>query len=445
MRFQTLNEWLGWLEDNHPKEIDLGLRRVKRVALSLGLVVPASDSPASLADGPQTASCPQAPITITVAGTNGKGSCVAVLEQVLLAQGRSVGVYTSPHFMHYCERIRVDGIPVSEEEVCAAFACIDQARGDVSLTYFEFGTLAALVIFRQRGVAIQVLEVGLGGRLDAVNLVAADVAVVTSIAIDHEDWLGSDREVIGREKAGVFRGGCPAICADPQPPKSIAAVADELGARLLQVGKTWQFSVLPEQNSWEFEGRTAEDSVYQLSTLPIPALPLPSAAAALQALLCLGIEPAAEIVAKSLADVALPGRFQKCRYRGRELILDVAHNPAAAAYLAERLAASNSGQTRAIVAMMGDKDRIGSFRALAPVVDRWSVAGLSFLPRAATTAELQSDLQHLDITAEAYDTVAEALESAVSETVPQDRILVVGSFFTVAEALKVIEGKNGSK
>lgn len=445
MRFQTLNEWLGWLEGTHPTEIDLGLERVKRVALSLGLVVLSGESPASLADGPHTAAPEQAPETVTVAGTNGKGSCVAVLEQLLLASGASVGVYTSPHFLHYCERIRVDGHPVSEEEVCAAFALIDKSRGDISLTYFEFGTLAALVIFRQRGVDVQVLEVGLGGRLDAVNLVDPDVAVVTSIAIDHEDWLGSDREVIGREKAGVYRGGRPAICADPLPPESIASVANELGAKLFQVGKSWQFSTRSGQQTWEFQGCDASGAVRHLSALPVPALPLPSAAAALQALLCLGREPGADAVAKTLVGVSLPGRFQKCHYRGRELILDVAHNPAAAAYLAERLGDTNKGQTRAIVAMMGDKDRVASFGALAPVVDHWCVAGLPFLPRAATTAELQADLQQLGITAEAFETVALALEGAVSESTPEDRILVVGSFFTVAEALKVVEGKDGSR
>ncbi len=363
---------------------------------------------------------------------------MAVLEQLLLDVGQNVGVFTSPHFLHYCERIRVNGQPVSEQEVCEAFARIDSARQEISLTYFEFGTLAALDLFARRGVDTQILEVGLGGRLDAVNLVDADVAVVTSIAIDHEEWLGSDREIIGREKAGIFRRDKPAICVDPEPPASIAAVAAETGADLRQVDRQWHYQAQGEL--WSFEGQSIGGDLVAYQSLPIPNLPIPSAAAALQAALLLGVAPVAAKLSETLKQVTLPGRFQQVNYKDRNFVLDVAHNPAAAEYLAERLRAKASGgDTWALVAMMADKDRRASLSALQVAVDHWLVADLPDNSRAASAEALQEDLAVLGITAEACADVEQAIAQVLAQSAPGDRIVVAGSFFTVAAALKLIE------
>lgn len=415
MRFETLDAWLAWLELRHPKEIDLGLDRIRQVAARLELLNPRAR-------------------VLTVAGTNGKGSCVAASAYLLRRSGLSVGVYTSPHFLHYCERICIDGVPATETEVCQSFATIDAASSDISLTYFEFGTLAALDIFRRRGVDIMVLEVGLGGRLDAVNLLDPEVAVVTSIALDHQDWLGSDRDSIGREKAGIFRSHRPAVCADPEPPEGLLAVARQLGTPLWQIERDFGFS--PRGDVWRCWARALDGSELEYTDLPASSLPLPSLAAALQACCLLGLELKRDWL-EGLCQLSLPGRFQRLECHGRELILDVAHNPAATAYLARRLAARPAaGKTHAVLAMMADKDRRGSLEALQAEIDHWWLADLRSVARAASLEQLNADLAALGLEAAGCGTVATLIERLMAETSEGDRIVIMGSFYTVAAALQ---------
>lgn len=418
MPFDSLASWLQWLEQCHPKEIDLGLERIRRVAAQLDLLNPSAR-------------------VITVAGTNGKGSCVAASAALLQAAGHSVGVYTSPHLLRYNERIAVNGEFASDEEICSAFAAIHAACQDISLTYFEYGTLAALEIFRRRNVDVMVLEVGLGGRLDAVNILAPDVAVITSIDLDHQDWLGTDREAIGAEKAGIMRSGRPAVCADPVPPASLAATAANIGARWCGIGEFFGFDT--NGHSWHWWGTDADAAKVEVASMPLPSLPLPSMAAALQAVVLIGVDLTAIPVAQILSNLRLPGRFQTLDWAGVEVILDVAHNPAASTYLARRLHARPvAGRTFAIVGMMADKDRLESLRNLSGEIDSWFLAELADVGRAASVAQLAEDLAQLQQAAQASGSVSECLSKARAAAQAGDRIVVWGSFYTVAAALAVL-------
>ena len=414
MRFTALDDWLNWQETLHPRAIDLGLERVRAVLARL--------QPA-----------PPPHVVITVGGTNGKGSCVALLEAILRAAGHRVGAYTSPHLLRYNERIRVDGADADDATICRAFARIDAARGERSLSYFEFGTLAALDIFRDAGLDVAVLEVGLGGRLDAVNAVDADAALVVSVGIDHTDWLGPDRDSIGREKAGIYRPGRPAICADPDPPPRLLHHARQLGARLLRVGLDYDFARTGQTWRW-----WAGDS--RLDGLPLPALSgrhqIGNAAAALAALHSLRdrLPLSAAAVRAGLSRARLPGRFQV--FPGAvEWILDVAHNPHAAAVLADNLRERPcAGRTSAIVGLLADKDADGVIRAMAPVVDAWYPVTLVG-PRGRAGAELADILRSMGARATAQEDFREACRSALAAARPGDRIVVFGSFHAVAPAL----------
>ncbi len=439
MRADNLGDWLLWLEQQFPESgIELGLDRVGEVAARLSLLKPKAR-------------------VITVAGTNGKGSCAAALESLLLDAGLSVGVFTSPHFVHYCERIRLNGEMATEETVCTAFTRIDAARLNtdpaLTLTYFEFGALAALDVFARSELDVIVLEVGLGGRLDAVNIIDADVAIVTSIAVDHEEWLGSDREIIGREKAGIMRSGRVAICADYQAPNSILEVAEELGANLLSVGEHWSFESKQKGElspaEWSLRVRTPAGGERLLTDLPLPNLPLPSVAAAIQALESLSIElPPARLNA-ILPSLELTGRYQKRLFKGRQFVLDVAHNPAAAQLLSERLSCENSTHKPiAIVGMMSDKDRQACLECLTPQVDQWLPVSLPHIPRAASAADLHNDLESLGVdlpSVRLCDTVARAIDIALEEAQDGQDILIMGSFFTVAGALKELDHPMGTE
>ncbi len=419
MQLSSLNDWLGWLETRHPQEIDLGLERISGVAQRLQLLNPSAQ-------------------VVTVGGTNGKGSCVAATAALLRATGLNVGVYTSPHLLHYCERICINGALATESEVCAAFEKILQACESTSLTYFEFGTLAALEIFRARQVDVIVLEVGLGGRLDAVNIIDSDVAVITSIDLDHQDWLGNDRESIGQEKAGIMRPHKPTVCADPSPPNSVLTTAENLSVQWQCVNEAFGFS--SEDGYWNWWGVNQSGARIELIRLPLPTLPLPSVAAALQAVNLLGVELRSLSCGKLLADIQLPGRFQQLRYHDRRFILDVAHNPAATQYLARRLQSQDiSGRIIAIVAMMADKDRSNSLGNLTHLINAWYLADLSWVPRAATLAHLEQDLQQLTVPIAGCGTVAECIEQAVSVAQAEDVILIFGSFYTVAAALAIMQ------
>ncbi|RUS02674.1 bifunctional tetrahydrofolate synthase/dihydrofolate synthase [Pectobacterium polaris] len=400
--------WLHYLEHLHAQAIDLGLERVKQVAEHLQLLQPAAT-------------------IFTVAGTNGKGTTCCTLESILLAAGLRVGVYSSPHLVRYTERVRIQGKELPEAQHTQAFADIEAGRGAVSLTYFEFGTLSALQLFKQANLDVVILEVGLGGRLDATNIVDADVSVVTSIAIDHTDWLGNDRESIGREKAGIFRQGRPAVVGEPDMPGTIADVAAEKGAQLRRRGRDWEYSVQRETWSWQ-------DKQRELSRLPLPNVPLANAATALAALHYSSLNVSEEAIRQGLQHAALPGRFQTVQASPR-LILDVAHNPHAAAYLANRLAAlPKTGKVRAVVGMLSDKDIAGTLAHLTPLVDAWYCAPLEG-PRGATAQQIAEHLTH----SQSFSDVVAAWQQAMSEATDQDIVIVCGSFHTVAHVMEALD------
>ncbi|WP_434662219.1 bifunctional tetrahydrofolate synthase/dihydrofolate synthase [Klebsiella sp. MISC125] len=403
-----LATWLSYLEHLHSKTIDLGLARVSEVAARMAVLKPAS-------------------FVFTVAGTNGKGTTCRTLESVLMAAGFKVGVYSSPHLVRYTERVRVQGEELSELAHTTSFAEIEAARGEISLSYFEFGTLSALWLFQQAQLDVVILEVGLGGRLDATNIVDADVAVVTSIALDHTDWLGSDRESIGREKAGIFRGGKPAIVGEPDMPQTIAEVASEKGAQLLRRDVDWGYEA--GEQSWSFS-----DENGALTDLPLPQVPMPNAATALAALRASKLKVDEQAIRDGIQKAMLPGRFQIISDTPR-VILDVAHNPHAAAYLAGRLKTlPKTGRVLAVIGMLHDKDIAGTLENLKAEVDDWYCAPLEG-PRGATAEQL---LEHLRA-GKVYTSVAQAWYAATADARPQDTVLVCGSFHTVAHVMEEID------
>ncbi|MBT9538248.1 MAG: bifunctional tetrahydrofolate synthase/dihydrofolate synthase [Thiobacillus sp.] len=407
--------WLARLEQLHPSAIDLGLERVRRVKDAMGLV-------------------PAFPI-ITVGGTNGKGSTCAYLEAILGAAGYKTGLYTSPHLLRYNERVRIAGQEADDAGLVAAFERIEAARGDISLTYFEFGTLGAMLQFVDAGVDVALLEVGLGGRLDAVNVFDADAAIVTSVDLDHMDYLGDTRELIGYEKAGIYRAARPAICADLNPPASLLDHARQIGADLRRIGQ--DFTAQRAGDHWAYR---SADTYWP--DLPLPAMAgayqLRNAAGALAALDCLQARLPVDAAAihAGLARAQVSGRFQRIA-RAPELILDVAHNPEAARALAATLREQPvAGRTLAVVGMLADKDAAGVFDALSGEIDGWWVCTPNS-PRArdaaALAAELQRHVQGVPVSIE--PDVKTALAAARSAAREGDRILAFGSFYTVAAVL----------
>ena len=421
----SLADWLAWQETLHPNAIDLGLDRLQRTLDRLGWQRPA---------------CP----VITVAGTNGKGSCVALTARILREAGYRVGTFTSPHLLRYNERIAIDGVEVSDEALIAAFERIDAARGDDTLTFFEFNAAAALLVFADAQPDAVVLEVGMGGRLDAVNVVDADVALVTSIDLDHCDWLGHDRETIGREKAGIFRAGRPAIFGARDMPASIRDAAQQVGADLQQLGR--DFDWVRSGDRWTWRGRAGEQR-----DLPAPALhgeiQYNNAAAVLAALeaLQLRLRVPRSAIERGLQTVTLPGRFQVVRQsspRPIEWILDVAHNPAAAHTLAAQLAArKDGGRTIAVCGVLSDKDVEGIVGELRNSFDAWVIVGLQGA-RALAPDALAARVRNVgaNVEAVAADVVAGCL---AAEALAQagDRIVVFGSFLTVGPALGWLVGQ----
>src|SRR5262245_12038650 len=401
---RTLAEWLQYIERQHPKSIALGLDRVSEVFSRLKIKIV----------------CP----VITVGGTNGKGSTCAMLESILRAAGYRTGLYTSPHLLRYNERVRVAGVDASDDALAESFSAVEQARGGVALTYFEFGTLAAFWLFSRANIETAVLEVGLGGRLDAVNIVDPDCAVLTSVGIDHVDYLGATREDIGREKAGIFRAGRPAVIAEPDPPQSVLDVP----ARQLRIGR--DFGFVAEQNQWTYWGPDG-----RRGGLAYPALrgriQLRNAAAAICALGAVGLPLAMQDVRRGLAEVEVAGRFQVLPGRP-QVILDVAHNEQAARVLARNLADSGfAPETIAVCGMLRDKDIGAVLRELAPRVTRWHLASLPG-QRGAAAAELQ---KHVSGEVQTFHSPAEAFVAAKAVAGEGDKIVVFGSFLTVAEVM----------
>jgi dihydrofolate synthase/folylpolyglutamate synthase len=412
----TLSEWLAHIERVHPRTIEMGLERVAAVRDAMGLE-------------------PSFPI-ITVGGTNGKGSACAMLEAILDHAGYRVGCYTSPHLTRYNERVRIARAEAGDEELARALAAVEAARGAVELTYFEFSTLAAVWLFAERRVDVAVLEVGLGGRLDAVNAFDADCALVMSVDLDHMDYLGGTREEIGREKAGIMRPGKPAVCADPDPPRALLDHAREIGAKLLLIGRDFGFDASPRQ--WRYFGPRGE-----LHGLPHPALrgdyQIGNASACLAALDALRerMPVAAGDIRSGLLTAENPGRFQVLP--GRPIVvLDVAHNPAAARALGRNLARMpRVPRTFAVFAMLEDKDIRGVAAELKSHVDEWLIAGIAS-PRGADAAFVRQELARAGVleNVSAYDSVREAYARACEKAGQDDRIVVFGSFHTVAAVVE---------
>ncbi len=446
----NLADWLAFIERQHAKPIELGLARVRRVAEALG----------------QTKSCP----VILVGGTNGKGSTCAMLERILLSAGYRVGLYTSPHLLAYNERVRIDGRPAADEALCRGFERVEEARAKLrgyapslaslgtaagrrpapvglvsrgntpapSLTYFEYGTLCAWEVFAEARPDAIVLEVGLGGRLDATNLYDPDVAIVTAVDLDHMELLGPTREHIGFEKAGIFRPDRPAICGDADPPRSLVDYARSIGADLQVLGRDFHYE--RQDGQWRFIGRRGSRS-----GLAFPALrgagQLANASCVLAALdeLRDRLPVAMQDIRRGLLEVELPGRFQVLPGRPT-IVLDVAHNPQAASALAENLGSTAfHPRTWAVFGMLRDKDIAGVITAMRGRVDRWLAATLPG-PRGASAAELAAALRDAGVAGpvEEFPSPAEALAAAQGRAGPDDRIVVFGSFLTVADALSVL-------
>ena len=426
MSTRSLAAWLQHIDRLHGADIVMGLERVEAVAARLKL----DRRPAAQ--------------LVTVAGTNGKGSCIAALESIALAQGVRTAAYTSPHLLHFGERLRIAGKPLSDAHWCEAFARVEQAAcpqggRDIALTFFEFTTLAALWLIARQDVELALLEIGLGGRLDAVNIVSPDVAVLCSVDLDHRRWLGEDRESIGAEKAAIFRSGCPAVCGDPEPPASVLRMAEQRGSRWYGRGEAFNHMQSAE-GVWQWRGTTAAGrAVTHRSTDGPPQLDADSVATALQAWYCLSPQLDEEAW-KAALRVTLPGRFQRLRVSQQSLILDVAHNPAAAQRLVQRLrAACGSGRFAVICGMLADKDATAFAAALSPAVATWYPTA-PVAERALPAAVLA---QHLGCSgvavAEPAPSVAAALTQACERAGAGATIVVCGSFYTVAEALHEVQ------
>jgi len=423
MRARTLDQWLAYIERQHPATIELGLDRVREVAARMELGRPATH-------------------VVSVAGTNGKGSTVAFVEAMARAAGMKVGAYTSPHLFAYNERVRIDGADAADETLAEAFAAVETARGQVPLTYFEFGTLAALWLFGRSDLDLAVLEVGLGGRLDAVNLVDPDVAVITTVDLDHQDWLGNDREMIGREKVGIARAGRPLVLGEDDPPSSVLGRAYAIGAPAIRAGCDFFFEPV-DAARWRWRELDCE------LELPMPRLAAPSqlrnAATAIAALRALDIDVPAGAIATGVGRAQLPGRLQRV-VRGKvEIVVDVAHNPQAARELAAWLrSAPAAGRILAVFAALADKDIAGIVEALGDDIDAWFVAGLSdvgarglgdagFAARLAGTVAADATVSR---------DVATALAMACAQARAGDRVLVFGSFHTAAAALRWLQASD---
>ena len=436
---RSLDDWLAYISAQHPSAIALGLERVREV---WGRMTGSSPSP--LGEREQKSPSPlgegrgggQGPVVITVGGTNGKGSTCAFLERILLESGYRVGLYTSPHIERYNERVHVQGEEASDATLAASFERVEAARGETPLTYFEYGTLAALAVFAEASLDVVILEVGLGGRLDAVNIVDPDAAIVLSVDLDHQSYLGDTREKIAFEKAGIFRAGRPAIFADNDPPQTLVDHATAIGADLQLLGRDFRYEA--HERQWDFIGRRGAKRA-----LPMPALrgrwQLKNASAALAALdeLSQRLPLSLGEIKRGLTLVRLPGRLQSLPGRPA-VILDVAHNPHAARSLADGLGDMGFFEnTFAVFGILDDKDLAGVVEAVRGRIDRWFVAAPQS-ERAAAAAKVAEALarQAPGAPVRSFASIAAALAAAREEAGTNDRIVVFGSFYTVAEALR---------
>ena len=410
-----LETWLCYLEQLHPSSIELGLERVKSVAERLDLLQPA-------------------PYIFTVAGTNGKGTTCRTLEMILLAANKRVGVYSSPHLLRFTERVRINNQESTPSDTVKAFAAIEKARGDVSLTYFEYATLAALYQFKQAQLDIVILEVGLGGRLDATNIVDADIAIITTIGIDHVEYLGNTRESIGQEKAGIFKPKSIAVVGEPEIPSSILDVAHAINCPIFAVNKDWSYQQI-DKLSWQFNS-----SIKQYKNLPIPHVPLANAATAIAALSYSPFSITQKQIGSALEKTSLIGRFQIIQ-SSPTVIVDVAHNPHAASYLVKQIELLKQqqlkvGKVRFVIGMLKDKDiksTLSIFNA-----DQWYCASL-YGERGCNADILKQFLQEENVANIAtFDSVYEAYQKAMQEAKEDDIIVICGSFHTVSAVLDTV-------
>ncbi|CAM3616187.1 bifunctional tetrahydrofolate synthase/dihydrofolate synthase [Shewanella pealeana] len=409
----TLNRWLDFLLAIHPTEIDMGLARVSTVATRMELNHLGETK------------------IVTVAGTNGKGTTCAMIEAALQLSGKTVGVYSSPHLLNYNERVRINGIDATDTALVGAFEAIEAARAEISLTFFEYATLAGLYLFKAAKLDVVLLEVGLGGRLDATNLIDADIAVVTSIDLDHQEYLGDTRELVGAEKAGIFRQGRPAIVGEPDCPQSVLDAANRVGASLYRVNS--EFSYQCTNEDWHFKGQH-----FDLSHLPLPYLPQPNAATVIAVLEHLFPTISAEIIAKAVGNTQLAGRLETLN-PSPKVIVDVAHNPHAARYLKSRLAAMVKGRLFALCGMLKDKDARSVLLELSSDVDKWFLCDLS-VPRGASAAELNA-LMPQDVDAATYQQMSDAWQAIKAQLHSDDIVIVFGSFYTVAGFKELFKGE----
>lgn len=420
MRFNKLSEWLEWQQDLHLINIDLGIARCTKVARKMDLLDPGFT-------------------VISVAGTNGKGSSIMMMETILSHCGYKTGCYTSPHFVRYNERIKLNNTEISDEVLCESFDRVDNARGDITLTYFEFGTLAALDIFHRSDIDIALLEVGLGGRLDAVNCLSADVALISSIGIDHTRWLGTDRESIAREKSGIFRSNRPAVCSESNPPKALINHAAELGSDLYIAGLDFDYQLVSDKWSWQSNSVTYTD-------LPLPGLysccQLQNAAGVLMALNALKpkLDLSKDAIIRGLQDFNPVGRFQILAEKV-QIVMDVAHNVQAMSALVcnlKQLSAAN--KTYIIIGMLEDKDQIGILEQLAQIADYWHTVSL-YVPRGSSGKALKDKLVKLGTKKPvlSHNTVADAFTKLWGQVGINDRVVVTGSFICVGDAMKYLK------
>lgn len=420
MSTRTLDDWLAYIEQQHPKSIAMGLERVREVATLMGLGQPAKR-------------------VIIVGGTNGKGSTVAFIEAIARAHGWTTGAYTSPHLLRYNERVRIDGADATNEALVAGFEAVEAARGDTPLTYFEYGTLCALWLFAREWLDLVVLEVGLGGRLDAVNLVDADVAVITTVDLDHQEWLGDDIEAIGFEKAGIARPFKPLVLGDDDPPASVLRHAYAIGAQAWRIANDF-FAEPIDEATWRWR------EVGYSMTLPRPALDAPvqlrNAACAVTALRALPGRIEREAYLEGIANAQVMGRLQRFHHGEVEVVVDVGHNPQAARALAAWLRAQPRRRTVAVYAALADKDAPGVVSALADAVDGWYLAGmLEAGPRGQDAASLRQRLAGTAAAAaETYADPDAALDAALQAAETGGRVLVFGSFHVTAMALRRLNG-----
>ncbi|MBT3403292.1 MAG: bifunctional tetrahydrofolate synthase/dihydrofolate synthase [Gammaproteobacteria bacterium] len=422
---KSLAEWLSWQETLHPEEIELGLGRVRRVADRLGLLHPQAQ-------------------VVTVAGTNGKGSSIALLDAIARAAGKSVGLYTSPHLIRYNERIVINGECVTDAQLCGAFERVDRERKGEALTYFEFGTLAALVLFQQHPLDLILLEVGLGGRLDAVNCIDPAVALLTTVDLDHQSWLGESREEIGYEKAGIFRKDRPAVVGEFDPPASVLEFAEANQVLLSRVAV--HYSWLKGEQAWSWQHGESK----QLQGLPLPQLAgdiqLQNSAAVLEVFYQLGWleEVSREAIEQGLCSVELAGRFQRLQHTP-QVVVDVSHNPQAVAVLAANLNKRHSnGHCIAVVGMLCDKELKRTVEQIDAVVDHWMVGGLE-TARGCSAEELEMVVKSVagEQMVERYTDIVGAYEAALARATPDDWVVVFGSFYTVAAVMELHQSTTG--